>query len=88
MSKLNRAQTVVLVVALGAGLLVLGRWLTHLGSRGVSGWTGYAPLSNGLVATGGLQPWARLVICLVLIVFWAAISLLLLRSRVVGREDL
>ena len=75
----NRAQRVVLVVALGAVLVVVGWWTTS--PSPVTGWTGYAPLSSGPLVTGGPHLWVRAVIWLILIGAWTGTSLVLLRSR-------
>jgi hypothetical protein len=61
--RLNRAQRVVVVIALGVVLDLLGGWITSLGSY--TGWVSYAPLAvttNLLYAGNGLQPWERLAI--------------------------
>ena len=75
----NRAQRVVLVVALGAVLVVVGWWTTS--PSPVTGWTGYAPLTSSPLVTGGLHLWVRAVIWLILIGAWTGTSLVLLRSR-------
>ncbi len=75
----NRAQRVVLVIALGATLAVVGWWITS--PSPFTGWTGYAPLTSGPLVTGGLHLWVRAVIWLALIGAWTATSLTLLRTR-------
>ncbi len=74
----NHAQRVVLVVALGAVLVVVGWWATSLSPN--TGWTGYAPLTSGPLVTRGLHLWVRAVIWLILIGTWTITSLALLRS--------
>jgi hypothetical protein len=76
----NRQQLVVLVVGLGLTLYVLGDWLTTLGSRALNGWVAYAPL-QAVNPLGGLHPWVRLVIWLLLIALWVGTSCAILRSR-------
>jgi hypothetical protein len=77
-------QRVVLVIAFGVVLLVLGGWITDRGRLG-SGWFGYAPNASIVVRGGGaMGPGAAVVVRLCLIVLWAAVSLWLLRS---SRED-
>lgn len=86
MGRLNRGQRIVLVVALGAALYVLGVYITTLDTPG-SGWVAYAPLSqvahSSFTGTpfAGLHPWVRLVVWLGLTVIWAGCSVALLRSR-------
>lgn len=82
MARLNVAQRIVIVVGLGIGLAFFGHWVTNLGVHRV-GWLSYAPLSRTVYALpqGGLHPWARLLIWLVLTALWLGASLALLRSR-------
>jgi hypothetical protein len=77
----GRGQRVVLVVALGVALGVLGSYLVTLGSPGPPrGWVAYAPLTqNPVAASSGLHPWVRLLIWLGLTVIWAACSVAILR---------
>jgi branched-subunit amino acid ABC-type transport system permease component len=81
----NHHQRVALVVALGIALYFAGAWLAGLGSRSNFGWVGYAPLSNtafeNTAFEGGLHPWVRLIIWLLLTALWAGLSLVLLRTR-------
>jgi heme/copper-type cytochrome/quinol oxidase subunit 1 len=78
---MNKAQRVVIVVGLGVALYFFGGWVTTRGT-GATGWTGYAPLQvyNTPNLFGGLHPWVRLVIWLVLTLIWVIVSVLLLRS--------
>lgn len=77
---LNRAQRVVVVIGLALALGSLGGWLTVLGSHPPNGWVAYSPLSSGNLF-GGLHPWVRLVIWLLLVAVWVASSTALLRTR-------
>lgn len=86
MQWLNRTQRVVLVVGLGFALYVSGQWLTSFGTSLNYRWVAYAPLSKQL-APGGLHPWVRFVIWLVLIGVWAVVSLTLLRSERKRQDD-
>jgi hypothetical protein len=52
MSQLNRAQRIVIVVALGALFILLGAWLTRLGSHPAVGWVGSAPLNHSVSDPG------------------------------------
>jgi uncharacterized membrane protein YwaF len=80
MKRMNRSQRLVIVVGLGVALYFFGGWITTRGTGAQFGWVAYAPLSNTNNLLGGLHPWVRLVIWLVLIVVWAVASLWLLRS--------
>jgi hypothetical protein len=76
---LNSRQRVVVVVGLGVALYVVGDWITTVTSS--FGWVAYAPLSNTVSEPpGGLYPWVRLVIWLVLILIWVFASVVLLRT--------
>ncbi len=76
---LNSGQKLVVVVGLGLALYFFGGWATTLNT--FSGWVAYAPLSSTVnVPGGGLHPWVRLVIWLVLILVWVLASVALLRS--------
>lgn len=72
-------QRVVLVVAIGAALFVLGRWITFRGRR-VSGWFGYAPNTKVSYYPGGMRPGLALLVHLAFIVLWAVVAFRLLRS--------
>jgi heme/copper-type cytochrome/quinol oxidase subunit 1 len=77
---LSLAQRIVLVVALGVGLVVFGQFVIRVGG-GTSadfGWFGYAPLTSS-PQSSGWPAWAILVAWLAVIVAWAVASLLLLR---------
>jgi heme/copper-type cytochrome/quinol oxidase subunit 1 len=78
--KLNTAQRVVVVVALGFVLGIVGSYLTNLGSR--SGWYAYAPLSGQVFQPSGIgEPgWLRLIIWLAAITLWAFASVRVLRQ--------
>lgn len=80
--RLNRTQRVVIVVGLGFVLYVLGLWVGDLGLHPFTGWTGYAPLQNNAfsLVNGGLHPWVRVVLWMMLIMFWTLTSLWLLRT--------
>jgi len=77
--QLKLRNKVVLLVALGGTLWVLGEWIVVQASPfGGFGWTGYAPLtlSNG----SGLHPWVQALMWLGLIFLWTVAALLLLRE--------
>jgi heme/copper-type cytochrome/quinol oxidase subunit 1 len=79
----NTPQRIVLIIGIGAGLYLLGSWLTTLG-EGNFGWVAYAPLSNAVNTAdfrGGLNSGARLLIWLAVILVWVGTSVVLLRSR-------
>jgi hypothetical protein len=71
------------VIGLGLALYSFGTWATAIGVRGLTGWTGYAPLQsvNPSLGAGGLYPWVRLLIWLVLIGVWTCISAALVGER-------
>jgi hypothetical protein len=77
---LNRSQRVVGIIGLGLALYSFGMWATAIGVHGLTGWTGYAPLQSGnpSLVVGGLHPWVRLLIWLVLIGVWTGVSAVLL----------
>ena len=77
---LSRAQRVVVVVALGLALGVVGNYLVSLGGGVRSGWYAYSPLTTSLQAPGtGLPGWLRLIVWLVLTGLWALASIRVLR---------
>ncbi len=79
--RLNVAQRVVVVVGVGVALLFFGEWLTSLGAHPLTGWTGFAPLQNSAIPyEGGLHPWVRLVIWIIVIALWIVVAMALLRS--------
>jgi hypothetical protein len=80
MGRLNGAQRIVLVVALGVGLVVLGQFIERSLGVGAMGWVGYAPLGRGFVLPGD-SPWGELFLWLVLTVTWATMSMVILRTR-------
>lgn len=75
--RLSKSQRVVVVVALGLALGVIGTYLT---SQVRPGWYAYSPLTTTLQAPGnGLPAWLRLTIWLALIGAWALASIRVLR---------
>jgi heme/copper-type cytochrome/quinol oxidase subunit 1 len=86
--QLSRAQRIVIIIGLGFACDVLGQWMMSIGSRANFGWVAYAPLSNAESSlAGGLYPWVRFVIWMILIVLWTGTALLLLRERSTLLED-
>lgn len=80
LSRLGPGQRVVLVIGLAAALVFIGDYVTTAGT--FTGWTGYAPLTNGpILLPGGLPRWGRLLIWLALVAIWVAGSLPLMRDR-------
>ena len=72
----------VMIIGLGLAFDVLGQWLMSIGSRANFGWVAYAPLSNSVYPlAGGLHPWVRFAIWIILIVLWTVAAVLLLRER-------
>jgi len=82
---LNDAQRIVLVVALGFAIYFFGQWLLEtleFGSRGVTGWVGYAALNNAsFTQIRMLYPWVIFLFWLILIAVWTVTSLVILRRR-------
>jgi hypothetical protein len=78
--RLNHAQRVVIVVALGFALYFLGAWVTSLGLHLPYGSATYTNLeaSNNI---GGLYPWVRFTIWLLLIATWVGVSIPMLRDH-------
>jgi hypothetical protein len=74
---LSKSQRVVVVIAFGLALGMLGSYLVSLGAP-VSGWYGFSPLTDSFYVPG-LRPWLRLIIWLLVIVVWAAGSIWVLR---------
>lgn len=78
--RLNRAQRVVLVVALGAAMAVTGTYITTLGNFRTR-WMAYAPLSESIYQPNlGLVPWLQLAVWFGLILIWTAASVRLLKD--------
>jgi hypothetical protein len=87
--RLNVGQRIVIVSGLGITLLLLGHWMASLNTHLQSGWVAFAP-QNGSVnipTVGGLHPWVRLVIWVILVLVWVGASLLLLRNSPQGDVD-
>lgn len=82
---LNRSQRVVIVIGLALALGVVGEWLTTLGSHPPTGWVAYSPLSSQNLY-GGLHPWVRLVLWLLLITVWVVSSTVILRTSTETRR--
>lgn len=77
--RLNMAQRVVVVVALGLAMGIVASYLTSLGTR--TGWYAYAPLSGQSFQPqgAGAPAWLRLIIWLAATCVWALASLAILR---------
>lgn len=85
--RLNTAQRVVIIIALGMALAVVASYLTSLGTK--VGWYAYAPLTGQAFSPPGFgEPgWLRLIIWLVAISLWAAASATVLRQRSAQRSS-
>jgi heme/copper-type cytochrome/quinol oxidase subunit 1 len=82
--KLDKAQRVVVVVALGVAFLAVGSYLLSLGQAGTAfGWTGYAPLT----APTGRPAWLQLIVWLALTCLWAVVSIRVLRPSSHAASD-
>jgi hypothetical protein len=84
--RLNRAQRVVTIVALGFALYFLGAWVTSLGSHLPYGSAAYTNVSSSILV-GGLYPWVRFTIWMLLIVTWVGVSIPLLRDRTMNQRS-
>ena len=70
---------VVLVIALGVLLRIVGRWITD--RRASDGdWFGYAPNTTVAYVPGGMRPGVAALIHVALVVLWAVVSFRLLRA--------
>ena len=79
--RLSPSQRVVVVVALGLALAVIGGYVVSLGSGASLGWYAYAPLTSVARVPGpGFPAWLRAIIWLALIGIWASSSIRVLRS--------
>jgi heme/copper-type cytochrome/quinol oxidase subunit 1 len=71
----------VIVIGLGLGLTVFGQWVTTRGVRGF-GWFAYSPLTQTpFIPHTGLDPWARMLVWIGLVLVWIVASALLLKGR-------
>lgn len=83
-ASLNYSQRMIIVVGVGVALYLFGTWAMTWGTRGFTGWVGYAPVSNTATSTflgTGLYPGVRLVIWLITAAVWVGFSLVMLRTR-------
>jgi len=78
--RLNRAQRVVAIVALGFALYFVGAWVTSLGSHLPYGSATFTNVSTPDIF-GGLHPWVRFTIWLLLIATWVGVSIPLLKDH-------
>jgi hypothetical protein len=78
--RLNRAQRVVVVIAIGFALYLLGSWVTSLGSHLPYGSATFTNVNSSYLV-GGLHPWARFVIWILTIVAWVGVSISLLIDK-------
>jgi len=83
--RLPLRHKVVLLVALGGALWVLGQWIIEQARPSDFGWVAYAPLTASSAL--GLRPWVQAVLWLLLIAVWTAAALLLLREPTPPRAD-
>ena len=79
-TRLNVAQRIVVVTALGFSLFFIGEWWMTVGRP--TGWVAFAPGSAtfGPGVLEGLHPWVQLLIWLVLVAVWCVSSVLILRT--------
>jgi hypothetical protein len=74
LAQLNFPQSIILIIGFGLVLFAFGQWVTHIGSNRLAGLR-VLLLRAG---AGGLDPWARFLIWLFLIVVWSAGAMWLL----------
>ena len=91
MGRLNAGQRVVIVVAWGLALAVVGEGVLSWwegGTRPLTGWVGYAPLASATFSPPRriLHPWVLAAYWLLVVVVWAAGALTVMRSRSRGTE--
>ncbi len=89
--RLNAGQRVVVVVAWGIALVVIGDALLSWwegGPQPFTGWVGYAPLTSTFVSPPHriLHPWVVAVYWLLVVVLWAVGSLAVMRTPSRGVE--
>ncbi len=79
--RLNLAQRIVVIIALGLALAIVAGYLTSLATE--TGWYAYSPLARSVISQPGTgEPgWLRLIIWLAAISLWGAASATLLRQR-------
>ena len=84
-SHLSLAQRIVIVIALGVTVAIVGTFVSGLGGSPTQfGWFGYAPLTRATLSLDqpDLAPWEQLLVWIGLICLWAGSSLVLLRPTV------
>jgi hypothetical protein len=84
LDRLNRAQRIIVVVALGLALGTVGSYINGLGSKEPVGWLAYNPSdfqigTPAIFGGTGLPAWLRLIVWLALIGIWALASIRVLR---------
>jgi hypothetical protein len=84
--RLNRAQRVVAVVAFGFALFFLGVWIVSFGSHLPYGSATFTSESSSYIV-GGLYPWVRFTIWMLLIVTWVGVSIPLLGDRSMNKRS-
>lgn len=84
--RLNRAQRVVIVVALGLALFFLGDWVTTLGTHLPYGSAEFTNI-NTPDTVGGFHPWVRFTIWMLAQVILVGASLPLLVNRTIDSRD-
>jgi len=78
--RFNRAQRVVTVFGLGFALYFLGAWITSLGVHLPYGSATFTNVSTPNYV-GGLYPWVRFTIWMLLVATWVGVSIALLRDH-------
>ncbi len=91
MGRLNTGQRVVIVIAWGLALAVVGEGVLSWwegGTQPFTGWVGYAPLASTAFSPPRrvLHPWVLAAYWLTVVIVWAAGALTVMRNRSRGTE--
>jgi hypothetical protein len=84
---LNLGQRLVLVVALGVVLRLIGTYIVTKGNGPSDGWFGYAPGTDVIFRDDRLGPGATVLVWVALTAVWATASLWLLGTRQQPNRD-
>lgn len=80
LAKLNLAQRIVIIIALGIAIVFFGEWVTSLGTP-LFGLGAYAPLTASIFWHRGRLTFGEITLIWIgLTALWAAVSMVVLRS--------
>jgi hypothetical protein len=81
LDRLNLGQRIVLVIALGVFVYILGFWLSVVNKHLLTGWVAYSPLTNPTTGEpGGLTVGQSVLVWTGLAIVWLILSLVVLRT--------